>query len=325
MSRASRLALLLAAVAVALGIGLLIGAAVSGPTEILAALREPGSPGATILRELRLPRVLLAFGVGAGLGLCGAALQALVRNPLADPYLLGLSGGAGLGAVLAIAVAADSAWAVPGSAFAGAIGAVALVYRLSVVGGRRLDPRILLLAGVVVGSFAAAIMSAIITLAPASQLRSAMLWLLGGFGSASWRSLGIFAAYAVIPAGLLLFHARQLDLLVLGEDPAQHLGAELERTKRIVYFAASLLTAAGVAVSGIIGFVGLVVPHAMRRLIGPLHRSLLPAVALGSGAFVVIADAVARSLFAPLELPVGVVTALVGVPLFAVLLRRTMR
>ena len=325
MSRRGRFALLALGATATIALGLLVGAAVSGPSALLTAIREPDSPVAAIVLRLRLPRVLLAFSVGAGLGLCGAALQALVRNPLADPYLLGLSGGAGLGAVLAIAAAASRPWAVPAAAFAGAIGAVALVYRLSVVGGRRLDPRILLLAGVVVGSFAAAIMSAIITLAPVSQLRSAMLWLLGGFGAASWRALAIYAAYAIVPAGLLLLHARQLDLLVLGEEPARYLGAELERTKRVIYFAASLLTAAGVAVSGIIGFVGLVVPHAMRRLIGPLHGPLLPAVALASGGFVVLADAIARTLFAPLELPVGVVTALVGVPLFALLLRRTLR
>jgi iron complex transport system permease protein len=322
---APRLALLAVAAASAVAIGLVVGAAVAGPGALLAALRDRTTPEATIILQLRLPRVLLAFAVGAGLGLSGAALQALVRNPLAEPYLLGLSGGAGLGAVLVIALAGGSPWAVPLAAFAGALGAIGLVYRLSVIGGRRLDPRVLLLGGVVVGAFAGAVMSAIITLAPAAQLRNALLWLLGGFGAASWQALGLFAGYAVVPSLLLLAHARQLDLLALGEEPAQFLGAEIERTKRVVYFSASLLTAAGVAVSGIIGFVGLVVPHAMRRLVGPLHAGLLPAVALASGSFLVIADALARSVVAPLELPVGVVTALVGVPLFALLVRRTLR
>jgi len=323
--RRFRFAVLALAASAAVALGLLVGAAGSGPEAIVRALGDRSSPEAAILFELRLPRVLLAFAVGAGLGLSGASLQALVRNPLADPYLLGLSGGAGLGAVLAIAAAGGQAWAVPLAAFVGALGAVGLVYRLSVVGGRRLDPRVLLLAGVVVGAFASSVMYAIITLAPEAQLRNAFLWMLGGFGAASWQSLGLFAVYAVLPSCLLLLHARQLDLLGLGEEPAQFLGGEIERTKRVVYFAASLLTAAGVAVSGIIGFVGLVVPHAMRGLVGPLHRGLLPAVALASGSFLVIADALARSAVAPLELPVGVVTALVGVPLFALLLRRTLR
>jgi iron complex transport system permease protein len=315
--------LLLAVMVVSsLALGLLFGAT---PTSVIAALQAPGSSAGMVLFQLRLPRVLLAFAVGGGLGLTGAALQALVRNPLADPYLLGLSGGAGLGAVLAIALSAGGPWAVPLAAFAGALGAIALVYRLSVVAGRRLDPRVLLLAGVVVGAFTGALMSAVITLAPATQLRNAFLWLLGGFGTSSWQALGIYAAYAVVPAGLLLFNARQLDLMALGEEPAQYLGADIERVKRIVYFAASLLTAASVAVCGIIGFVGLVVPHAMRRFVGPLHGRLLPAVFFASGAFLVLADALARTVVRPLELPVGVVTALVGVPLFIALLRRSLR
>jgi iron complex transport system permease protein len=314
--------LLAAGVLVSLALGLLFGAT---PTSLMAALQAPGSSAGLVLFQLRLPRVLLAFAVGGGLGLTGAALQALVRNPLADPYLLGLSGGAGLGAVLAIALSAGGPWAVPLAAFAGALGAIALVYRLSVVAGRRLDPRVLLLAGVVVGAFTGALMSAVITLAPATQLRNAFLWLLGGFGTASWQALGIYAAYAVVPSGLLLFNARQLDLMALGEEPAQYLGADIERVKRIVYFAASLLTAASVAVCGIIGFVGLVVPHAMRRFVGPLHGRLLPAVFFAAGAFLVLADALARTVVRPLELPVGVVTALVGVPLFIALLRRSLR
>ncbi len=320
-----RWTLLVALTLVALGLGLLFGAAANGPGALVEAVRDPTSSARTILLHLRLPRVLLAFLVGAGLGVSGAVLQALVRNPLADPYLLGLSGGAGLGAVLAIALATPSPWIVPVSAFVGALTAVALVYRLSVVVGRRLDPRILLLSGVVVGAFAGALMSAIIVLAPADHLRNAFLWLLGGFGAASWPSVLVFVSYGAIPLLVLLTQSRRLDLLSLGEEPAQFLGADVERTKRIVYLAASLLTAAAVAVSGVIGFVGLVVPHAVRRLVGTLHATLLPAVILASGAFLVIADLLARTVVAPIELPVGVVTALVGVPLFAMLLRRSVR
>ena len=164
--------------------------------------------------------MLLAFLVGGSLGVCGAALQAMIRNPLAEPYLLGLSGGAGLGAVTAIATRLAGPWAVPLAAFAGALAAVALVYRLSVVAGRRLDPRVLLLSGVVVGSFAGALMSAIIVLSDTAATRNAFLWLLGGFGAASWQSLGVFAAYALVPLAVVVLHARSLDLIALGEEPA---------------------------------------------------------------------------------------------------------
>jgi iron complex transport system permease protein len=247
----------------------------------------------------------------------------MIRNPLAEPYLLGLSGGAGLGAVVAIATRATGAWAIPVAAFAGALAAIALVYRLSLAAGRRLDSRVLLLSGVVVGSFAGALMSAIMVLSPAAGIRNAFLWLLGGFGSASWQALAVFLAYAVVPLAAIAFNARGLDLLALGEEPAHHLGADVHRTRRLIYLCTALLTAASVATCGIIGFVGLVVPHAVRTVARPLHRSLLPLVFVIGGAFLVLSDVVARTVVRPLELPVGVITALVGVPLFAVLLRRT--
>jgi iron complex transport system permease protein len=325
MTKAVQWSLLVGGALLAILTGLVFGATFNGPAAFIEGIRAPESMARTILVEVRLPRVVLAFVVGGGLGIAGAALQALVRNPLADPYLLGLSGGAGLGAVLAIAVAGAAPWAVPTSAFVGALTAIVMVYRLSVAAGRRLDPRVLLLVGVVVGSFAGAIMSAIMVLATASELRNAFLWLLGGFSASSWQALGVYLAYATIPVVVLMTQARRLDLLTMGEETAQFLGADVERTKRVIYVTASLLTAAAVAVSGMIGFVGLVVPHAMRRLVGPLHTALLPAVFLASGGFLVLADSIARSIVAPIELPVGVVTALVGVPLFALLLRRTLR
>jgi iron complex transport system permease protein len=323
MSRA-RIALLLVAVAICLIAGLSAGSVPLSPGEIWAGLRTPDAPASVIVRELRAPRVLLAFLVGGSLGICGAALQAMIRNPLAEPYLLGLSGGAGLGAVLAIATRAAGPWAVPVAAFAGALGAVALVYRLSLVAGRRLDPRVLLLSGVVVGSFFIALMSSIMVLSDSAATRNAFLWLLGGFGSSSWQSLGVFTVYAVTPLGLLGLNARGLDLLALGEEPAQHLGADVARTMRTVYLCTALLTAASVAACGIIGFVGLVVPHAVRTVARPIHRSLLPLVFLTGGCFLVLCDIVSRVAVRPLELPVGVITALVGVPIFAVLLRRTL-
>jgi iron complex transport system permease protein len=305
-------------------VGLSAGAVPLPLSDVWDGLWNGGSHTSSIVRDLRAPRVMLAFLVGGSLGICGAALQAMIRNPLAEPYLLGLSSGAGLGAVIAIATRAGGAWAVPIAAFIGALAAVALVYRLSLVAGRRLDPHVLLLSGVVVGAFAGALMSAVMVLSDAPGVRNAFLWLLGGFGAASWQALGVFSVYASLPVALLLFHARSLDLIALGDEPAQHLGADVDRLRRLVYLCTALLTAASVATCGIIGFVGLVVPHAVRTTFRPLHRTLLPVVFVVGGCFLVLADVVSRVAVRPLELPVGVVTALIGVPLFALLLRRTL-
>ncbi|HEV2291804.1 MAG TPA: iron ABC transporter permease, partial [Gemmatimonadales bacterium] len=253
------LPLLLVAGAAAVA-GLAFGAVRLSPAEVWRALTDAGAAGAPIVRELRAPRVVLGFLIGGSLAVSGASLQALVRNPLADPYLLGLSGGAGLGAVLAIALGATGAWGVPLAAFIGTVAAAALVYRLGLAAGGRVDTRALLLAGVVVSGFAGAIMTAIIVLSPAEQLRDAFLWLLGGLGRASWRAVAVFAGYCAAPLLVLGWSARDLDLLSLGEEAAGHLGSDVERVKRRVVAATALLTAAAVAVSGMIGFVGLVVP-----------------------------------------------------------------
>jgi iron complex transport system permease protein len=311
--------------AAALMIGLALGAVPASPGEVLAAVLGGQSDTARIIREIRVPRILLAFATGGVLGVSGAALQALIRNPLAEPYLLGISGGAGLAAVIAISVGAVGLWSLPVAAFLGAGAALLLVYRLSIVASRRLDSRVLVLAGVVVAAFCTAIMSAVLSVTQEAKLRNAFLWLLGGFGSASWPVWWSFVAYSVIPLGFLWRSARPLDLLSFGDDVAQALGSDVERTKRIVFFATSLLTAACVSVSGMVGFVGLVAPHAMRRVVGPVHRRLLPATFLASGTLLVLADAVARTVVRPSELPVGAVTALIGVPTFAVLLRRSLR
>jgi len=304
--------------------GLFAGAAGLRPGEVLAALRGGADVTATaIVWQLRLPRLALGFLVGGVLAVAGASLQALVRNPLADPYLLGLSGGASLGAVLAIQAGAASPWALPAAAFAGASFATVAVYRLARVAGGVLDPRVLLLGGVVVGAFAGALTSGVLAVSDATGARTAMLWLLGGLGGVGWTGVAVLAAYAA-PALLVLLHgARALDLLALGEEPARFLGADVARVRRRVYLAASLLVAAAVAAAGIIGFVGLAVPHVVRLLRGQGHRGLLPAAFVLGGAFLVLADALARSVAAPLELPVGVLTALVGVPVFALLLRRS--
>ena len=200
--------------------------------------------------------------------------------------------------------------------------AMALVYRLGLMGGAELDPRVLLLGGVAVGAFAAAITTAIVSLAQATELRNAFLWLWGGFSGASWTTVLVILVYAPLPLGILVAAARPLDLLALGEEPAQYLGADVRRLKRLVYLAASLLTAAAVAVAGVIGFVGLIVPHLCRLLWGRLHRALFPTAFLAGGILLAAADTLARTVVAPRELPVGIVTALLGVPVFAFLLRR---
>jgi cobalamin transport system permease protein len=306
-------------------LGLSLGAMPIVLGDVWRALIDPASPHAVIVRDLRLPRVLLGFLIGGTLAVSGASLQALLRNPLADPYLLGLSGGAGLGAVLAIAVGGPLAWAVPTAAFVGALGAVALVYALGRTGSGRLEPRVLLLAGVVTSGFATAIMSALMVLSDAVELRNAFLWLLGGLGRASWQALGLFLLWSPIPLFVLFVSARSLDLLALGEETAGYLGAEVEQVKRRVVVSTALLTAAAVAAAGMIGFVGLVVPHAVRRIVGPLHGRLLPVAFIVGGALLVGADAIARVVVRPIELPVGIVTALIGVPVFAILLRREVR
>ena len=307
----------------AVTVGVVVGPVRFNLAEVVDAIFGRGDEiSVGIIRQLRMPRALLSFAVGGSLAVTGAVLQVLVRNPLADPYLMGLSGGAGLGAVLAIATGWGGAWGVPAAAFLGALIAITLVYRLGIVAGALLDARVLILAGVVVSAFASALVGAVIALSPATELRNAILWLLGGFDGASWRALVLFAAYAVLPLGLLLGAARHLDLLSLGDEPAGFLGVDVVSFKRMLYIAASLLTAAAVAVSGIVGFVGLVIPHATRMIWGHVHRVLLPTSFLLGGTLLTLADAVARTAFAPRELPVGVVTALIGVPVFAFLLRR---
>ena len=293
-------------------------ALVLGPAAI--PLRD--LPASAILWDLRAPRAALGFLVGGSLAVAGTGLQAVVRNPLADPFLLGLSGGAALGAVVAIALDVAGTWAVPLAAFAGALLALVLVYRMGLVGGAALDPRILLLAGVAVGAFAGAITTAVVSLAEATELRNAFLWLWGGLSGASWDTVLVLATYAPVPLLVIAAAARPLDLLALGEEPARYLGADVESVKRRVYIAASLLTAAAVAVSGVIGFVGLIVPHVGRLVWGHHHRALLPGAFLAGGTLVVMADTVARTAVAPREVPVGIVTALIGVPLFVLLLRR---
>ena len=278
-----------------------------------------------IVVRLRLPRVLLGVFVGGGLAIAGATFQALLRNPLAEPYILGISGGASVGAVLVLAFGWMTAgsWALPLAAFAGAIFAIFLVFRVATATGRAMDVRVLLLAGVVVAAFFSACIAFILSISPARTVQSAVLWIMGSLAGATWRSVALTATYTTPAVLLLMGLARPLNLLSIGEETAHHLGADVEQVKRIALGVAALITASGVAVAGVIGFVGLVVPHAVRLLVGSDHRALLPLSFLAGSAFLTLADLGARLALAPIEIPIGVITAFIGVPFFLVLLRRS--
>lgn len=326
MTRPFRLALLAATPVAAAAVAILVGSVSVPPGDLLGALLGGGTPLARRIVELRVPRVLLASLVGGGLAVAGATFQALLRNPLAEPYILGISGGAATGAVLVLAagLVAVGSWTLPLAAFVGALVAIVLVFGVAGAADRRLDVRVLLLAGVVVGAFFSAAIALILSVSQASTVRSAVLWMMGSVAGASWGDVGVAAAYTVPAVAVLLGLARSLDLLSVGEESAAYLGADVEGVKRTAYVVASLLTAAGVAVAGVIGFVGLIVPHALRLLVGSHHRVLLPLSALVGAAFLVLADLGARTLLGATEIPIGVVTAFVGVPVFLVLLRRSM-
>lgn len=278
-----------------------------------------------VLLEVRLPRVLLAALLGGGLAVAGAALQGLFRNPLADPYVLGIAGGASLGGVLAVVLAgAAGARLVPAAAFAGALGALVLVERLATSRGR-LDLYALLLTGAVLNAFSGALIFFLQSVASSEQLHAIVFYLIGRLPSPPPRTL-LFAALATaVATAALVRRARDYNALALGEEGAAQLGVDLERLKRATFGWASLLTAVAVAAAGPIGFVGLLLPHLLRLAAGPDHRLLLPAALLGGGAFLVLADLAARTLLAPNELPVGVLTALLGGPFFLWLLRRRAR
>ncbi|HSW10758.1 MAG TPA: iron chelate uptake ABC transporter family permease subunit [Bacillota bacterium] len=273
-----------------------------------------------IVVVVRAPRVVLAAAVGATLGIAGAAFQGLLGNPMADPYVIGASSGAALGATLAMTAGGILAISLVPAAFLGALAAVTAVYLLAREGGR-VPQLTLLLAGVAVGSFLAAIVSGLILLSQ-RDVRPVIFWLMGGFSGRGWSHVLTAAPYLGLGTLVVLAMARELNALLLGEESARQLGVDTERAKLILILGASLGTAAAVAVSGIIGFVGLVVPHLTRLWAGSDHRILLPASALAGATLLVLADLVARTALPPLELPVGVVTSLLGGPFFLFLLRR---
>jgi iron complex transport system permease protein len=327
------LLVLLAAAALSILVGSVAIPALALPRIIAGALGRDSiqlsgqeQTYAAILLQLRLPRTALTALTGAALGGSGAAYQGLFRNPLADPYLIGVASGAGLGAVLAMSLRHSTGLglaAVPAAAFAGAILTVLLVYLLA-RSGRTVPNTSLILAGVAAGSFATAV-SSFLMLTSEGELRRSLVWLLGGASMAGWPP--VLAALPYIAVGLagLLLMGHPLNVLQFGDEQAAQLGLPVERTRLLVVLAASLTSAAAVAFSGVIGFVGLIVPHLARMIWGVDYRRLIPLSILGGAALLLAADVLARIVLAPQELPVGLVTALFGAPFFLWVLRRSQR
>jgi len=317
-------------VAMVLAVGL--GAVNVSPGETIAALSR-GIRGAemsqadAVIWQLRLPRVLLAALVGASLALAGVLYQALFKNPLADPYILGVSSGAGLGATIAFVAAGTSfasrAFGVPVGAFLGALLTIALVVRLASRAGRA-DTTSLLLAGVAI-SYTLAAVTSFLMVVFRNSMQSVVFWMMGGLTSASWQNVWIVSVMFVIGAVVPVLYARELDIMLLGDERAGQLGVNVERFKLLVLASASLVVAAAVSVSGLIGFVGLMTPHMARLVLGPDHRLLLPASTLAGAIVMVLADLAARTVLAPVEIPVGIVTAVLGGPFFVWLLVRKER
>jgi iron complex transport system permease protein len=333
-----RLALALGAGLVAL-VACMAAALLLGPQPIsLSAALAGVEPDRSILIGLRLPRVILGALVGAALAAAGVALQALLRNPLAEPFVLGVSGGAALGGTAALAASAvigpatflgslaSSGTSVALGASVGAAASTALVFALGRIGGK-LVPEAALLVGVVFNAFAAGVITVVKVMVPPEDAARLLYWLMGAVGYADPGTLLAGAVLLGVAVAVLVALSAQLNLLSLGDDEAASLGVEVGRARGAVFLAASLATGAAVALAGLVGFVGLIVPHLLRRLFGPDHRVLLPASALFGAAFLVLADAAARLAFLPLgsEPPVGALTALLGGPLFLWLLRRSDR
>ncbi len=320
--RLSRWLLLVAVLLLATVLGVAYGTLHLSLVDVLHGVTGTGSATeVAVVRQLRLPRVLLAALVGAGLGASGAALQGATRNGLAEPYLLGVSGGAAVGAVIAVALHAPVA-VVPLCGLAGALAAVALSLVVARASGGQGDARVVLMAGVVVGAFANAAIMVALAGVDANAVRGALWWMMGSAADASWVQVRALAACVAIGVALLLGLARAIDLLALGEDAAAGMGVNVARVTLAVYVAGALLAAGTVAAAGLVGFVGLLVPHLARMAGARTHRSIIGAAALGGGALVVLADLAARVAHPPAELPLGAVTAILGVPFFLARLRK---
>lgn len=338
MNHRLRPSLILTLLAVGLLIACLVAAAVGAFSipvgEILGAIgrRIPGldvggdrdSLADSVLWDIRLPRIALGVVVGASLAAAGACMQGSLANPLAEPGIVGVSTGAALGAVVQIAIGFTLAgtWTLAAFAFVGGLATVALVYASARHDGRT-EVVTLVLAGIAINAFAGALIGLLTYVADDAQLRSITFWSLGSLAQATWAKVGVVAPLALTGLVVAMVQARRLDLLALGERSARSLGVDVERLRLITLAVVALLTAASVAVSGVILFVGLVIPHVVRMLAGPGHRTLLPASALGGALVLVVADVVARTVVSPAELPLGVLTSLIGSPFFFYLLRRT--
>jgi len=317
------LALLAVAATLSLLLSLAVGSVALAPGEVGAALLGRGDAMAIeVVRNLRLPRALAAFACGGLLALAGALMQVLLRNPLADPYVLGISGGAAVGALGAMLLGAGAGLGMGAAAFAGALAAMGLVFGLARGDGSWTQTR-LLLTGVIVAAGCGAVVALMLSLAPDQQLRGMLFWLMGDAGEAS----APLPTLLILAVGLIvaLFFARELNLLTRGPVLAATLGVNVAQLRLVLYFLASLLTATAVTSVGSVGFVGLVVPHLVRLLLGNDQRLLLPAATLAGAALLTLADTLARTLIAPQQLPVGVLTALIGVPVFLFLLARAPR
>ncbi|MFF7876782.1 FecCD family ABC transporter permease [Streptomyces californicus] len=337
-SRRSRTFLLTLGLTVALVVGCLLSAAIGAYNiplgDVLSSVQHRiglggqalDRVGESVLWNVRLPRVVLALLVGASLGCAGALMQGVFGNPLAEPGVIGISAGAAVGAVASIALGLSffGNWTITVCAFVAGLATVLLVYALSRSGGRT-EVVTLILTGIAVNAFAGALIGLFIFFADNAQITQITFWQLGSLSQATWPK--VLAVLPCAVAGLLIapFYARKLDLLALGERPARHLGVDVERLRIVLVLVVALLTAAAVAVAGIISFVGLLVPHLLRMANGPGHRFLVPASALGGGVILVAGDLAARTVAAPAELPLGVLTALFGSPFFFWLLRRTRR
>jgi iron complex transport system permease protein len=315
----------LAFLVLALLVGLGVGPIGIAPWRILESALHIGRPlphiEDVIVWQLRAPRVVLAAMVGGMLAIAGGSYQGVFRNPLVDPYLLGVAGGAGLGATLVIAYAGDNAQLVPPAAFVGGAIAVVLAYAL---GARSRSSTSLVLAGVTVATFTAAVQT-FVQQQHSDQLRNVYTWLLGGFSTATWHDVGVAAPYIAVSSLVLLLHRRVLDVLSLGDEEAAALGVDVGRVRLVIVVAATLGTAAAVAVSGLIVFVGIIVPHVIRILVSTSYRAVVPLSLLVGGGFLALTDVLARTVLSPQELPIGVITAFFGAPFFAFVLRNVRR
>lgn len=304
-------------------VALALGPVSLGARQLWGVLTGAADPVArAIVLDVRAPRVALAVLVGAALGMSGGVLQGALRNALAEPYLLGVSGGAAVGAVAAVAIGWTDGTLLSLAAFGGALLAVFVVMGIARASGMHADPRVLLMAGVVVGAFANAAIMVLLATAPAEAAKGALWWMMGSLGSAQWSDVLRLGIVLALTGPAILFWGRDLDALALGHDAAASLGVDPESASRRLYLTASLLAAATVAAAGLVGFVGLLVPHVARALVGARHRVALAVSALAGSTLVVAADLAARTVRAPAELPLGAVTAVVGVPFFLSLLRR---